>query len=147
MQFEEASSFLDTETGHVEVVTHYLLGLAEDGDGDDGEEPHLPAWQKHEWEIAKAIANSPERFEPLPDKFDIHEWSIMEEFARSVGTDRIRDELERAIHGKGAFRYFKDTLHRHRIQQDWYDFRAAALRQIAIDWCEGNQIEWRTEEN
>ncbi len=47
-----------------------------------------------------------------------------------------------AIHGAGAFRSFKDTLRRHRIESDWFAFRTEALRQIAIDWCEKNQIVW-----
>lgn len=48
-----------------------------------------------------------------------------------------------AIHGKGAFRYFKDTLRRHEIESAWFDFRAAALRQIAIEWYEENEVAWK----
>jgi hypothetical protein len=78
----------------------------------------------------------------LPSKFDVHEWSIMEDFARSVQSDTIREDLLHAIHGAGAFRYFRDTLRRHRIEQTWFAFRTEALRQIAVDWCEENQIAW-----
>ena len=52
------------------------------------------------------------------------------------------DELQNAIHGAGAFRYFKDTLRRYRREKDWYAYREEALRQIAIDWCEENGIEY-----
>ncbi len=45
MQFDKASSFLDLDTGQVEVVSHALLRVAEES-GD--EKPDLPTWQKHE---------------------------------------------------------------------------------------------------
>jgi hypothetical protein len=28
------------------------------------------------------------------------------------------------------------------IEQDWFQFRDEALRQIAIGWCEENQVSW-----
>jgi Uncharacterised protein family (UPF0158) len=139
IQFDESSSFLDLDTGQVETVSHDLLHLAEE---PDDEEPDLPDWQKGAWEIAKRIVSS-DRFVKLPTKFDIHEWSIMEEFALSVESETISNELVTALHGKGAFRYFKDTLRRHRIEKEWYAFRDDALREIAIEWCEENQIAWK----
>src|SRR6202043_2829457 len=139
MQFDESSSFLDRDSGQVETISHDLLREAEDS--DDDEEPDLPAWQKQEWEIARQIVSTG-RFQKLPTKFDIHEWAIMQDFSRSVQSDRIRKDLLNAIHGAGAFRNFKDTLRRHRIESAWFAFRAEALRQIAIDWCEENHIVW-----
>ena len=57
-------------------------------------------------------------------------------------SDEAREDLLRAIHGAGAFRMFKDTIRRHRIEAAWFAFRAAALRQIALDWCEEHNIVW-----
>jgi hypothetical protein len=139
MQIDETSSFLDRETGQVETVLRELLREVE-ASGDD-EEVDLPAWQKPEWEVAKLIVST-ERFLPLPSRFDVHEWSIMEDFSRSVEPDRIRDELLLAIHGAGAFQNFKDAVRRHRIEAAWFAFRTEALRQIAIHWCEKNQVVW-----
>lgn len=138
MQFDESSSFLDLDSGQVETISHVLLREAEES-GD--EEPDLPAWQKHEWETAKRIVST-DRFQPLPTKFEVHEWAIMQDFSRSVECDRIREDLVHAIHGPGAFRNFKDTLRRHGIESAWFAFRTEALRQIALDWCEENQIVW-----
>ena len=98
MQFEELFSFLDRETGEVTTVSRDLLLEAEEC-GDD-EEPDFPAWQRKEWEIAKRIVSA-DCFLKLPSKFDIHEWSIMEDFSRSVEHDRIREELLRAIQAPG----------------------------------------------
>jgi len=139
MQFDESSSFLDRDTGRVETVSHDLVREAEESDGD--EELDLPTWQKQEWEIAKLIVST-DRFRKLPSKFEVHEWEIMQDFSLSVKSDRIREDLLDAIQGRGAFRYFKDTLRRHGVESAWFVFRTEALRQIAIDWCEENEIVW-----
>jgi hypothetical protein len=140
MVSDELPSFLDLDTGAVETVHRELLGLAEEC-GDD-EEPDLPAWQEEEWEVVKRIVFS-DRFRKLPTNFEVHEWAIMRDFADSVGSERISEELSKALHGKGAFRYFKDTLRRHRMESAWFAFRTEALAQIARDWCEENHVEWR----
>jgi hypothetical protein len=67
----------------------------------------------------------------------------MREFADSVESERIGEELSNSLHGKGAFRYFKDTLRRHRMESAWFAFRAEALAQIARDWCKQNHVERR----
>jgi hypothetical protein len=139
MQFDELSSFLDRETGQVETLSNDLLHEAEESGDDEGQD--LPDGEEEEWKLAKLIVST-DRFVALPSKFDVHEWSIMEDFARSVQSDTIREDLLHAIHGAGAFRYFRDTLRRHRIEQTWFAFRTEALRQIAVDWCEENQIAW-----
>ena len=135
MQVDESSSFLDRDTGHVETVSNDLLHEAEEYD----EDVDLPAWQEQEWEVAKLIVSS-DRFLKLPSKFDVHEWAIMQDFSHAVKSEKIREELLHSIHGAGAFRYFKDTIRRHGIEADWFEFRAEALGQIAITWCEENQI-------
>ena len=139
MQFDESSSFLDLDTGRVETVSNDLLGQA---DESVGEEPDLPAWQKQEWEIAKRIVST-DRFQELPTKFEVHEWAIMQNFSRSVESDSIREDILNAIHGPGAFRNFKETLRRHRIESDWFAFRREALRLIALNWCGENHIVWQ----
>ena len=67
MQFDEFSAFLDLPifSRQVETVSHALLREAE----NSGEEPDLPTWQKHEWEIAKRIVST-DRFQELPTNFE-----------------------------------------------------------------------------
>ena len=131
-QFDESLSFFDSDGGQVATVSTDLLREAEES-GDEAGEPDLPAWQKEEWEIAKRIVTTGQ-FLKLPTKYDVHEWAIMQDFAQSLEPDRARDDLLNALHRKGAFRNFKDALQRHRIESNWFAFRADALRTIAIDW-------------
>ena len=138
MQSDESISYLDRDAGQVVVVSEEVLREAEEG-GDA--EPDLPRWQKDEWEIAQRIVST-DRFIPLPTKSDVHEWGIMQDFSRSIGSEGIRDELSRAIRGAGAFRNFKNGVRRLGVESAWFAFRADALRQIALSWCEENQIAW-----
>jgi hypothetical protein len=131
MQFDEHLSFLDLDTGEVETVAADLLSLAEES---SAQEPDILEWQKHEWETAKRIAATG-RFLKLPSKHDVHEWVIMQEFADTVDSETTRRQLLQAIHGPGAFRWFKDVLRRHSIEPAWYAFRTETLRNIARRWC------------
>ena len=78
----------------------------------------------------------------LPSQYEIHEWAMMERFSLSIEYERISEELLSAIRGRGAFRRFKDTIHRLKVAEAWYCFRDQAYRQIAIDWCEQHGIEY-----
>ena len=76
----------------------------------------------------------------LPDPFEIHEWEIMHGFARSISNSEVSNLLLNALHGRGAFRYFKDQLRVHDLTDRWYEYRERAFEEIAIDWLEANGI-------
>lgn len=88
------------------------------------------------------IENNRSRFLRYPDKFEIHEYRIMEQYIDWLPRGKVKTELYSAIRGKGAFRRFKATLRYHSLEQQWYDFKAEALREIAIRWCEKNGLEF-----
>jgi hypothetical protein len=138
MQSEDYLSFVNVVTAQVETVSREMMGAAEESD----EMPDIPEWQEREWETADRIVKD-DNFKRLPTQFDTHEWSIMEDFTLSVESERIRGELMSAIHGRGAFRNFKDSIRRLRIEKDWFTFRDEALREIAVEWCEENGLEWK----
>jgi hypothetical protein len=101
----------------------------------------LPDWQKEEADIARAIVeDSGERFVDAPDKFDFHEYGQMERFIGTVEDDAAENELFRAIKGKGAFRYFKDTASRLGLLERWYQYREEALKKFVIVWAEMNKV-------
>ena len=55
-----------------------------------------------------------EKWRAVPNKFDIHEW-----------------DLQRAIHGRGAFRMFRATIEDAGVHEEWFAFKHQALRDIA----------------
>jgi len=95
---DEATSYINRKTGELITITNEMFSLAEDPD----EAEDAPEWQQELLPKVQEVTAS-EDFIPVPSKFDIHEWSIMERFARSIADDDLRDELEAALHGRGAF--------------------------------------------
>lgn len=79
----------------------------------------------------------------LPTQYEINEYQMMEDFIETIDNTEIKNNLQRLIHGKGAFRRFKDYCVEMGIIQDWYDFRDKKYKEIAIDWCKQNELEYK----
>lgn len=77
----------------------------------------------------------------LPTQYEIHEYSMMEDFIKTIDDTRLQNQLYIAINGRGAFRRFKDACINFDIINDWYKFRDEKYKEIAIDWCKENNIE------
>ncbi len=130
-------AYLNKRTGDLVTVSDEELEAADREDDLDG----YPGWQRDQIRLAQAILESDD-YLPLPDKFDIDEYRIMERFCYSLEDERLSDELCSLIRGSGAFRRFKDAIHRHGIADDWYRYRDEALREIAIDWLQAHGIDY-----
>jgi hypothetical protein len=136
---DEWSAYLDKRTGEVHSLPQEAFDRAEE-DPDDEPSRQCAEWERDETDLARDILDNDDQYLVLPSKFDIHEWEIMNEFSLRYRDDAISNELGRVIRGSGAFRYFKDTIHRLGIVDEWYRFRDETLRQIAVDWCEENGL-------
>lgn len=78
----------------------------------------------------------------LPTQYEINEYQIMKEFIDTIDNLEIKNNLHRLIQGKGAFRRFKDYCINVNIIQNWYDYREQRYKDIAINWCKGNNIQY-----
>ncbi len=138
---DEHVNRVDLQEGRVVMVDNSVLGDVEEGDEEALRE--VPDWQKPEVEIARAIVNdSAGRFVDAPSKFDFHEYRQMERFIRTVNDADTAEQLWRAIKGKGAFRYFKDTAHRQGLLDRWYRFRDEAMKEFAIEWAQAHKVSY-----
>jgi hypothetical protein len=134
---DDSSSYLDPETGEIIQVTDDERAMVE----NECEE-EAPSWQRELMPKIRAALEG-DRWLELPDRFDIHEWSIMERFSRAQDIEPIRRELLNAIHGAGAFRVFRSAIRRLGLEQNWYQFRDEALADIARDWLEEHELQYR----
>ena len=116
--------FYDTQTGETVFLSDLLIT------GESYEE------------LEELIERSGDRFLRFPTKYDIHEYSIIENFVYSLPAGTARQELVNAICGRGAFRRFKNGICYHRSEQQWYDYRDQAYREIAIRWCRDERLEY-----
>ncbi len=132
---DEHSAFLNRHTGELVTLSGEELSAAE----EDDDILDYPAWQREMILKAREVISSDD-YLPLPSKFDIREYHIMEEFCLSIADDKIRGALLDKIKGQGAFRRFKDAVHMNEMEDEWYRFRQDELEKIAMDWLEANQI-------
>ncbi len=136
---DEMTAYINKKTGELFTVSDEEANIIEEGNEDDD---FIPEWQKETLPKVREVLESND-FVALPGKFDIHEYSIMERFCLSLADGELQDELLYAIRGRGAFRCFKDVIHRKGIQNDWYRFFDEALKRIAIDFLNSEGIAWR----
>src|ERR1041385_3663724 len=97
-QTNESEAYLNPETGEIVHVSEDERALVEEGGSDDG----LPQWQREAMPKIREALES-DRFLALPDRFEVHDWAIMERFSLEQN-ERARKVLLGAIHGSGAFR-------------------------------------------
>jgi hypothetical protein len=125
---DDMSSYVNKKTGEVVMLGHEEMGFAEeDADGD------MPDWQRELVAKAKEVLRSADWL-ALPDKFEIHEWEIMDRFGQSLAGAAERREIGDAIRGNGAFRMFKSTIRRLGMEDAWFAFKQRTLEEMARDW-------------
>jgi len=79
------------------------------------------------------------RIEPLESSV---EYGWMAEFAASATESRLRDRLEVALAGRGAFRRFRDVLAQYPGERErWFAFRDKRVREAVTDWLAEHGIE------
>lgn len=79
----------------------------------------------------------------LPTQYEINEYQIMVDFIETIDNKKVKEELQRLIQGKGAFRRFKDYCFESSIIQEWYKFKEKRYKEIAIEWCKQNELEYK----
>lgn len=135
-QTDEELAYLEKSTGKVFLVPEDVLdGVKEDDLSSIGS-----YYDDEILEAAKKILQKPNDFLDLPSQYDIHEYGIMEKFCFSIKDDNIQELVFNAICGRGAFRRFKDLMHRVDLIEKWYKYRDNAIRQEIISWCEAHEI-------
>jgi len=134
---DQIHSYLNLKTGELVSLPDETLSIAQT-------EPELdrrPAWERELILIAKDILNSHDYLE-LPDRYEIQEYALMDEFCRSLN-DRMKNDLLDKIRGRGAFRRFKKAIRRYEIENQWYEFRERSLQNIILEWLEKNHIDYK----
>lgn len=122
----EWTCYFDLRTGEVQMVPADRFG-----DDDD--------WPSEEELDAGLEAGHLIHVEPLGSSV---EYGWMAEFTATVSDARLRDRLEVALDGRGAFRRFKNVLRDFPAERErWFAFRDARLRAAAREWLETQGIE------
>lgn len=152
----EISYFLDLETGEVVMTTGEERDLLEEiyekyRDPETNTvdwtkilpQLDIPDWQKETLPNADRIeAGYGTRYITIPPEESYAGYNDMAAFIETLTQPHLQSQLERAIHGKGAFRNFKNVLLDHPKERElWFQFRGEQLRQRIFDWLETEGIE------
>jgi hypothetical protein len=152
---EMISYYLDLETGEVisvsdeerslleSIYESYYDDQSETVDWESAfEKEHIPGWQRELFKNADRIeAGFGDRFISIPSEGSHEGYRDMEAFIATVRNRRLQERLERAISGRGAFRYFKDVLLDYPTERErWFQFKQERLHQRILDWLEAYGI-------
>lgn len=83
-----------------------------------------------------------ERFVAIPSRTSHEGWNQMKGFILSLDDqdEKTIDLLLTAIEGRGAFRMFKDMIHRFGLQDRWYEYRDRENRREALNWLRSRDL-------
>ena len=138
-QSDTMSAFLNKNNKGIIFISEDEFSMAE----DEVDIEELPEWLQEQIILAGEILYG-NNWIPLPSRFEIHEYNIMEQFCLSIKDEKISNIMYDSIKGRGAFKKFKDNIQKYNIEENWYKFKEIALRQIAVSWCERNNIDYES---
>ncbi len=133
---ETFTAYVNRRTGELFTVSEEEAAMV---DQDPADLERLPDWQQDLLPKVREVLES-EDFLPLPGKLEIHEWAIMERFARSLDDPRHREQVGDALHGSGAFGRFKAVARAFGLEETWFRYRSEALEEIAREFLEAHEI-------
>jgi hypothetical protein len=136
-----STTLFDTETGNIVSIPDELMRAVEEDEEDALED--LPEWEKELIETAKSVCSDEAgRYEEIPKNPSYEAYDLMVEFAETVKDIHLKEKLNIALDGKGAFRRFKNVLSDYPEEQErWFAFKDERMRQEVIDWLNSIDIE------
>lgn len=129
---DEWHAYIHRNTGEIISFSDEEAMMAEDGESE------MPEWFAEEAPKVREALSS-EAYIELPGKFDFHEFSVMKRFALSL-SDPVRERLLQAARGRGAFDRFKRIIREENVEEQWFDHRDQALKDLAVEFLEAEGI-------
>jgi hypothetical protein len=148
---EMISYYLDMETGEVinisdedrslleSIYETYYDEQSQTVNWDKAfNEERIPDWQQDSIQTADRIeADVSNRYSAIPSQGSNEGYRDMQDFIDTVHSPLLQERLERAISGRGAFRYFKDVLLDYPDERErWFQFKNAQMTERMLDWLE-----------
>lgn len=142
MRFMDTTVYYNKVTGEILNVQDDDFRIVEDDDFENNIKAY-PEWQReHLKEVYNLLYNDVDNYIPLPNNFEIKDSDIMEEFIETISNNNKRIQLENCMWQKGMYRKFKDKLIQIGLENDYYKFYDEKLKEIVIEWCNDNNLEY-----
>ena len=133
--------YLDKETGEVIFLLEEVSRYVEEEDENLRKE--LLDWQKKDIKVAQDILfKNPDRYIYIPEGSPCNGYDLMVEFAEKIEDDLLRNKLNIALDGKGAFRRFKNVIADYPdYREKWFRFKDERINKKVIEWLNSMGIE------
>ena len=140
IDFESIRFFVDKLTG--KIVTWSEEGGFVDMDIDDDETDDEESDDEETEDEDFDDEFIPDHYIPLPDRWDLDKYRIMEDFCCSIEDVEIQHNLLSAIRGKGAFGRFNTAIRCYKIENDWFKYLHENLKEVAIEFCKVHHLDY-----
>ncbi len=100
----------------------------------------IDEFEEWEQELIKELADfekNKDDYIQLPDSTEIDELAMMREFC----SETANDDLKNAASEKKDLRSIKEAIENSGLLNEWYDYRENKEYNIAVNWCNKNNIE------
>ena len=149
----EMTAYLDIETGAVIFVEDSVVDRLEELFPSEENLENIEAALQVESDLsdidrqqlmdaARVEGDADNRYRMIPKQNSREGYRDMQEYIGSLEDEHLRELLETAIQGSGAFRRFKDVLYRYPEAEDkWFKFRDAREQRRILDWLAEEDLE------
>lgn len=126
--------YLDREVGEVLFFPDDTIRGVE-----DDEETSIE-WLRTDMDNYRQVREQFDRYLSVPSGMH-NPWERLAAFTRTVDDPRVVERLKAAIHGRGAFRNFKNEVYSAGLEKQWYSFEYRAQIEDAVAFLRGEDIE------
>lgn len=96
-------------------------------------------WEKELILSLHDFRENPSDYIQLPSYDDINEHGMMIEFCNNIEDIELRNKI---LNNKDSFRELRQSIENEGFINEWYDYREASEINLAIKWCNDNNIEY-----
>lgn len=121
----------DVRQGYVDIRDGKVVMMADDLAERDA--MHYALAMEEDWK----------HYIPIPNVMDGDEAAMMRAFAESRPREDVKERLLTALQGAGAVTRFHHQVRHLLLKPAWEAFKQDYLMQVARDWCEENDVEYR----
>lgn len=97
-------------------------------------------WEKELIFSINDFRENPSDYIQLPSHEDINEYGMMIEFFNNIGNKELKNKI---LNNKDSFRELRQSIENEGVINEWYDYREDAERNLAIKWCNDNNIVYK----
>ena len=100
-------------------------------------------WERELIYNLQDLEENPDNYIQLPQKDELYELKMMMDFCNSFSDISLENNLDiNSADEKTKLHKIKQIIQDKELINEWYDYREDTERELAIKWCDDNNIEY-----